>query len=248
VDGRALRFRLFGINNQNFIMRDEETGTWWQQVSGEAIHGPLEGRRLAPVHHDEISFRVFRAERPTGRVLKPDAAYASEYADWNWEKQMKKVPTVRPKGREDPLEPRAVVVGVRIGEAARAYPFPLLIRQSPVVDRLGGEPIVLVVGDDRKSIRVFTAALDGRTLSFSRRVGVRPLRLFDTETGSEWDFTGRALSGPLAGRTLEKVRALKEYWFDWKAYNPRTGVYSGGSRLPPVPAGAGQEAAAASGP
>jgi hypothetical protein len=235
VDGRTLRFRLFGINNQNFIMRDEETGSWWQQVSGEAIHGPLEGRRLAPVHHDEISFGIWRAERPMGRVLKPDAAFAHDYADWNWEKQMKKVPTVRPKGKDDPLEPRTVVVGVRIGERARAYPFPALRRQRPVVDRLGGQPILLVVGDDLKSIRVFRATVDGRALSFARRVGVRPLRLFDSETGSEWDFTGTAVSGPLAGRKLEKVRALKEYWFDWKAYNPATGVYDAGSSLPPVP-------------
>jgi len=235
VDGRALRFRLFGINNQNFIMRDEETGSWWQQVTGEAIHGKLKGRRLEPVHHDEISFRIWRAERPMGRVLKPDPAFAADYEDWNWEKQMKKVRTVRPKGKDDPLEPRAVVVGVRVGDRARAYPFPLLSRQSPVVDRLGGVPIVLVVGDDRKSIRVFKATVDGLALTFARRVGVRPLRLVDAETGSEWDFTGTAVAGALAGRKLEKVRALKEYWFDWKAYNPRTGVYEAGSSLPPLP-------------
>jgi len=243
VDGRALRFRLFGINNQNFIMRDEETGSWWQQVSGEAIHGPLEGRRLAPVQHDEVSFGIWRAERPMGRVLEPDVRFADEYEDWNWEKRMKKAPTVHPKGKDDPLEPRAVVVGVRIGERARAYPFPLLRRQSPVVDRVGAEPIVLVVGEDGKSIRVFKAAVDGRALSFARRVGVRPLRLVDAETGSEWDFTGAAVAGPLAGRVLEKVRALKEYWFDWKAYNPSTGVYGGGGPL--APGGPAQEGLAA---
>ena len=233
MDGRALRFRLFGINNQNFIMRDDETGSWWQQVTGEAIHGPLKGRRLRPVFHDEISFAVFRQERPMGRVLRPDPGFASEYADWNWEKRMKKARTVRPKGKDDPLEPRAVVVGVTIGEAARAYPFPLLRRQSPVADRLGGEPILLVVGDDGKSIRVFKGTVDGRALTFARRVGVQPLHLFDAETGSEWDFSGAAVSGTLAGRRLEKVRALKEYWFDWKTYNPGTGVYVAGTRGAP---------------
>ena len=49
IDGRTLHFHLAGINNQNFIMRDEETGSWWQQVSGEAMLGPLKGRRLKPV-------------------------------------------------------------------------------------------------------------------------------------------------------------------------------------------------------
>jgi hypothetical protein len=245
VDGRTLTFRLFGINNQNFIMRDEETGSWWQQVSGEAIHGPLRGRRLVPVHHDEVSFAIWRAERPMGRVLQPDPRFAGEYEDWNWERQMKKAPTVRPRGKDDPLEPRTVVVGVRIGERARAYPFPLLRRQNPVVDRLGSEPIVLVVGEDSKSIRVFRATVEGRALSFARRVGVRPLRLVDAETGSEWDFAGTAVSGPLAGRQLGKLRALKEYWFDWKAYNPGTGVYSAGGSLPPAPFSPPDETASA---
>ena len=224
-----LHFRLFGINNQNFIMRDEETGSWWQQVTGEAIQGPLKGRRLEGVHHDEIAFGIWRRERPGGRVLCPDPEFADEYADANWEREMKVAPTVRPKAEDDPLDLRAVVLGVRIGERARAYPFPMLRRQSPVVDRLGGEPIVLVVGRDRKSVRVFRSTVDGRPLSFARKVGARPLRLVDAETGSEWDFTGRAISGPLAGAHLEKVFALKEYWFDWKTYNPGTGVYAAGT-------------------
>ena len=168
-----------------------------------------------------------------GRVLKPAPESAKEYADWNWEKQMKRTRTVRPKGMGDPLEPRAVVVGVKIGEAARAYPFPLLRQQSPIADRLGGEPILLVVGDDGKSIRVFKGTVDGRALTFARRVGVQPLRLFDAETGSEWDFAGTAVQGSLTGRRLEKVRALKEYWFDWKTYNAETSVYEAGARAAP---------------
>jgi hypothetical protein len=209
-------------------MRDEETGSWWQQVTGEAIHGPLKGRRLRPIVHDEVSFAIWRAERPHGRVLKPDPKFQDEYEDWNWEKQMKKVRTVRPRQKGDPLEPRTMVVGVRMGDAARAYPFPLLRHQSPVVDRLGGEPLLLVVGDDKKSIRVFKSRVDGRELTFARRLGVQPLLLFDAETGSEWDFSGQAVSGPLAGTRLEKVRVLKEYWFDWKTYNPKTGLYAAG--------------------
>jgi hypothetical protein len=38
---------LAGINNQNFLMRDRETGTWWQQISGRAIFGKLKGASLA---------------------------------------------------------------------------------------------------------------------------------------------------------------------------------------------------------
>jgi hypothetical protein len=198
-------------------------------VTGEAIHGPLKGRRLKSVIHDEISFEIWRQERPMGRVLKPDPKFEAEYEDWNWEKQMRRVRTVRPKGKDDPLEPRVMVIGVNLGQAARAYPFPLLRRQSPVVDRLGGTPLLLLVGDDKKSIRVFKAEAGGRALTFARVAGVRPLRLVDAETASDWDFTGRAVAGPLQGTQLDKVYALKEYWFDWKTYNPGTGVYVAGA-------------------
>ena len=69
IDGRTLQFRLIGINNQNFLMEDVETGSWWQQISGEAISGPLAGRRLTPVLHDEVTFGLWRADHPATRVL-----------------------------------------------------------------------------------------------------------------------------------------------------------------------------------
>jgi hypothetical protein len=64
VNGQVLTFRLAGINNQNFIMRDDETGTWWQQVTGKAIHGPLKGYQLKSVFHDDISFAIWKREKP----------------------------------------------------------------------------------------------------------------------------------------------------------------------------------------
>jgi hypothetical protein len=210
-------------------MRDEQTGSWWQQVSGEAIQGPLKGRRLAGVIHDEVSFGIWKAERPFGRVLKPVADKKDDYAPSNWERRMKKVETVTPRVPGDPLGPRTVVVGVTLDGRSKAYPFPLLRKQSPVLDVLGGVPIVLVVGADGKSIRVFDRRLDGVKLEILARADVRPRKLVDAETGTEWDFAGRAVAGPLAGRQLTKVKALKEFWFDWKIYQPATAVYTLGA-------------------
>ena len=145
---------------------------------------------------------------------------------------MKKVRTVTPAAKGDALTPRTVVVGVTLNGRSKAYPFPLLREQSPVLDVLGGVAIVLVVGDDQKSIRVFERTIDGRKLELLARADATPLRLVDAETGSEWDFSGRAVSGPLAGRVLVKAKALKEYWFDWKMYQPATAVYTLGAPKP----------------
>ncbi len=229
LGGRTLTFRLFGINNQNFIMRDEQTGSWWQQVTGEAIQGPLRGQRLGAVDQDEIAFSVFRAEHPSGRVLLPAAGMQADYAPGNWEKLMKAMKTVTPRLAGEPLHPRTVVVGIAASGAARAWPFPLLRRQSPLLDSVGGVPVALVVGDDGRSIRAFDRRLDGRSLELSVVADAHPLRLVDAQTGSTWDFAGQALSGPLAGRRLSRLPLLKEYWFDWRTYNPATTVYLRGA-------------------
>ena len=94
MGGLRLTFHLAGINNQNFIMRDEETGTYWQQISGLAVSGPLKGRQLTLVHSDELTFATWKAEEPQGTLLKDVPKYASEYEAKDWDVRMKRVPTV----------------------------------------------------------------------------------------------------------------------------------------------------------
>lgn len=228
LDGRILTFHLYGINNQNMLMRDRETGSWWQQATGESIAGPLHGRRLEGLVHDEISFAVFRRERPRGRVLQPAAGFADDYAPGNWEHRMKKVRTVTARTPDDLLGARTHVVGVALGGRAKAYPFPVIRTGGPVNDLVGGVAIAVVVGEDRKSVRVFDRTVGDRRLELFAKQGASPIVLLDAQTGSEWDFSGRATSGPLAGATLPKVKAVKEYWFDWKLHQPATALY-----LPP---------------
>jgi len=78
--------------------------------------------------------------------------------------------------------------------------------------------------------RAFDRRVEGRALELFLRPGAAPSRLVDSGTGSEWEFTGAAISGPLAGRRLEKLPVLLDYWFDWKAYHPDAGVYLLGER------------------
>lgn len=212
-------------------MRDEETGTWWQQVSGEGIYGPLKGERLRSVFCDEVSFGLWKQETPEGRVLQPDPNLdPHNYAPADWEDRMSRARVATSQPLDSRLEPRTLIVGITRPNTSRAYPFAALQKQSPVIDDVGDLPIVLVLGDDKKSVRAFERNIDGRRLEFFQKSGLSPLRLVDAETGSEWDFQGKALSGPLNGKQLTKVPLLYDYWFDWKGYNPNTTIYELGSR------------------
>ena len=226
VDGKKLTFHLAGINNQNFIMRDEETGTWWQQVSGEAIHGPLKGKKLTRVDNDELTFALWKRENRQGRVLKPDERVKQEYAPADWEARYAKFRVVTPVDPNDKLSPRMLIAGLVVNGRARAYPLPALEKQRLILSSGGGvTPIFIVLGDDNKSVRAFERTVDGRTLEFYVKPGASPVQLTD-ETATTWDFNGKAVSGPLAGKQLKKIFALKDYWFDWKIYHPDTTVYT----------------------
>jgi len=276
VNGRVLHFYLAGINNQNFLMRDRETGTWWQQITGKAIYGPLQGASLELVLSDELTFGEWKSEVTDGRVLAPVPKYLKEY-DSNWEPEVAKLPVVISfPGTE--LKSRDVVVGLEIDGASRAYPWDKLVKQSPVVDRVHGVPLLIAVGPDGKSFRVFISRIDGKDAEFFLKGEMedvtktempiatkpeaptatkpdsaaktkaaspapadakpdasaatksappipKPWTLLDTATASEWNFQGCAISGPSQGKCLDRLPALKDYWFDWRNYHPDTTVY-----------------------
>jgi hypothetical protein len=51
--------------------------------------------------------------------------------------------------------------------------------------------------------------------------------IVDDRTGSRWDLSGLAVSGPLAGERLRPAVAIDSFWFDWAAFHPNTGIYGG---------------------
>jgi hypothetical protein len=252
-----MRFRLAGINNQNFIMQDEETGTWWQQVNGRAFLGPLKGRQLRLVPADIVAFGTWKTDHPKGRVLAPDPgveARDGDYVPTDWERDMARtrVVTTLPKGSA--FRPRALVVGVDVDGRAKAYRLEDLRAARVLLDVIGTTPVMLVIGDDDRSVRVFDRRVDGRVAEFAavppqasrstsrvadsaslvagsgsdnqaHDAAVPTARVVDFDTASEWEFSGRAVSGPLAGRQLRRVPHLLEYWFDWQTYHPKTDAY-----------------------
>jgi len=268
VNGRVLHFYLAGINNQNFLMRDKETGTWWQQITGKAIYGPLKGASLQLVLSDELTLGEWKSEVPDGKILAEVPKYIKEY-DSNWEPEVAKLPVVISfPGTE--LKSRDVVVGLQMDGPGRAYPWDTLMKQSPVVDRVRGVPLLVAVGPDGKSFRVFVSRIDGKDAEFflkgeteaetttdpktetktetpgaaksdkpaetkveAAATATKPETppapkswiLLDTTTASEWNFQGCAISGPSQGKCLDRIPALKDYWFDWRNYHPDTTIY-----------------------
>jgi hypothetical protein len=221
--GLRLTFHLAGINNQNFLMRDEETGTYWQQISGLAVSGPLAGEHLEIISADELTFKLWRTEQPAGTVLNDDPKFTFGYAKKDWDVRMKKAPTVLSyagNGRQ----PRDLMLGIAAFGAARAFPYETVIKEKLIQDHIGNEPILLVVGPDGESVRVFRRKLSGASEApeFYRLEGADAGMFMDSIRGAKWNFQGCTSTG----ECLERVDVIKDYWFDWRHYHADTTVFS----------------------
>jgi len=233
VNGLTLTFHLAGINNQNFLMKDDQTGTYWQQISGRGISGPLSGQSLKLIPSDELTFALWKTEQPDGVVLKDVAADAASYAPKDWEAAIRKAyPTVL-NYPEHGLANRDVMLGIQAFGEARAFPYEQVIREKLVVDRIGTEQVILLVGPDGDSVRAFRENIPVRDSGSDA-----PLEFFrspdglmmDSATGSRWNFQGCAVDGKLKGTCLERIEVMKDFWFDWRNYHPGTTVYGGGGK------------------
>jgi hypothetical protein len=233
IDGLRLRFHLAGINNQNFLMRDEETGTYWQQISGAAVSGPLSGRHLTLVPSDELTFALWKAENPEGTVLDDLPRYVADYAPKDWDVRMRKAATVLSYAQNG-LTPRDLMLGIRAFGASRAFLYDTVLKEKLVQDHVGPESIILIVGPDNQSVRAFRRRIPStQKLPEFYKVpgkGATGALFLDDLTGSAWNFQGCAVSGTLQGRCLERVEVIKDYWFDWRHYNPGTTVYGPAAR------------------
>jgi len=224
VNGLTLTFHLAGINNQNFLMRDEETGTYWQQISGRAVAGPLKGSALPLIPSEELTFALWKAEQPDGIVLKEVAAYVSKYAPKDWETKVAQEYPAALTFPEHGLDSRDIMLGMEGFGEPRAYLYKQVVNEKLVEDHLSLEPVILVVGPDGESVRAF------HTAETFYRTGDGAAIMIDSATGSHWNFQGCAIDGSLKGKCLEQLRIMKDFWFDWRNYHPATTVYSGAGR------------------
>jgi hypothetical protein len=232
LDDQVLHFRLIGVNNQNFIMSDEETGSWWQQVTGKAILGPLKGRSLERMPFEQVTFGLWVDENPDSTVLEARAEYVDLYRsnvlERGEDRDGKFMSFPVEANPDDSLALGELLIAVQLPDLEKAYSKRKLREQNPISDRVGGRDILLVLGADDDSVRCFDRSVAEMTLELFRKPGSEGLLLVDAETGSEWDFSGTAISGPLAGQVLTRWPVYSDYWFDWKAFHPDSPVYTAG--------------------
>jgi quercetin dioxygenase-like cupin family protein len=230
VKGRTLHFQYDRMVAANEVQKDLETGSSWQQATGEAIDGPLKGTRLTLYPSVRTTWGAWRRRYPLTLVLKPLPGYAELMPSRGG--RIKDVTRVAPDGAprgalavDTRLPARETVAGLETGAEMVAYPFSALRLARVVNDRVGGVPVVIVHQPSSDTTTAFDARAKGRTLTFEA-ANDEASAVTDRETRSRWDAYGLCLEGTMKGTRLKQLLLVPQFWFAWSQFRPGTRVFN----------------------
>ena len=220
LDGDTLLFgNTSALHESDMVMYDHETGSYWFQVLGEAIVGPLTSKRLTLIPSVTTTWGRWKEQHPNTRVLSRDlglldGGVGNPYArdsfvgyDERLNQGRFAFPVTEEK-LDDRLRAGDRVIAIEVEGEHKAYPLSAQ-SDSVVNDTVGGLGVLVILRAEGPTAAAFLSAFDGRPLTFELRDG----SVFDSETGTRWDDGGRAVSGPLVGSRLTPLPSRASFWF-----------------------------------
>ena len=222
VNGEVHHFENRGLYDGLSTLWDEETGSIWNHITGEAVYGPLKGYRL-PVYNllhmnaesalaTYPDLQVAVSERPMREVK------GRNYVQRLFDRFL--MLTDRLQGtilEEDERRPTMEVgIGIWTEESAKYFPMEVILEAGDaMVDELNDRPIVLYVEPSSRAPSAFYAETRSATwvddeLRLDDGVALRDGRLFDAD-----------------GERLEVERPLQLFtrWYGFALTFPETDVY-----------------------
>ena len=232
LTGTALGFfrggTTFGVSgrlvNNNLIMYDRASETWWPQVLGTAIPGPwnedpeIESLRQFPVVW--TSWEQWKTAHPETKLLSRETGFARDYdrdpygsynpRDGYYELEQEPMfPALSPHDKmAEEIPPKDVVIGARTTEASVAFEKDVL-RDEKLVDGTLGETPVLGVYSQRLDTGYVYPNPEERS--------------FEYADGEVVDADGQRYDP--ADLPLERVLSFDAMWFAWNGFYPDSEVY-----------------------
>lgn len=219
INGKNEQFRLVGMDHFNAMFEDAGTKSWWQQATGKAIAGKLQGMQLAEIPSVQMRLEDWLALHPGSKILQPDSNFRSKYDSLRGYDEG----TI-----EGSLERRdsaswkfkSWVVGVSLNGQTRAYDWNQLLRERVIHDAIGHSPVLITIEPSNKTFYVFTP---DDSLHFSYDSSAQLLK--ESNTNTTWQLNGLCIDGALKGRRLTTVQAYQEFWHSWRTFHPGTTMY-----------------------
>ncbi len=213
-------------------MYDHQTRSLWSHITGEAVRGPLKGKRLKLLASmPQITWKTWQLNYPNTQVLSVptgggmrESRNQDAYADYH-ASQRAGVSGV--EYTDNRLPNKSLVIGVQVqtkgsNRQFRAYPLTHFAETAVINDTLGGVPLLIFHDKASFATTVFKRIVDGHPLTFRHKDDY----FAQDDSSTQWNLiTGEATSGKYNGAHLERVPAVNIYWFAWARYYPQTTIY-----------------------
>ncbi len=220
LDGEVLVFgNTSALHESDMVMYDHNTGSYWFQILGEAVVGTLTGKRMDLLPSQTIRWSEWKELYPETKVLALDQGIRTISARNPYDRDsfvgyddrvssgFFAFPVTETK-LDDRLPFGDSVITVQVGETHKAYA--LSGKPDRVVnDEVEGRAVVLIGRRAGPSGSAYFSFAGNRALTFRLSDSV----VEDIETESQWNDSGIAVSGPLAGTKLEPVASRTSMWF-----------------------------------
>ncbi len=224
INGQEVEFGTSGkLYNSNLLMYDRFTESYWSQALGMAVKGELTGHQLDLVPFDVITWGDWKALHPDTLVLTTDTGHIRSYATDPYGDYYAEPRIMFPvEHSDDRMHPKEIILGFKQDEIYKAYKQNDVESNVIINDSIGSVPMLLVSLYPENS-RAFERTINDQVLDFVYADG----KIVDTQTNSEWNYDGLAISGEFGGKQLERLPIEPGFWFEWIAFHPETLVYGG---------------------
>jgi hypothetical protein len=221
VDGNIETFRLVGMDHFNAMFEDATTKSWWRQVNGEAIVGPLKGKKLMEIEAKQMTLSAWIDRYPETLILQPDPKFNDHY------KALEKYDEGKMEGKlegRDSLswKDKSWVVGVPMGLLAKAYDWNELLRDRVINDRINGIPVLIALEGDSASFHSWVRVAGKDTLQFFHD---NSQNLLVDDRKSRWNWKGECVEGAFKGSKLKAIQSYQEFWHSWKTFHPNSEAF-----------------------
>ena len=222
-------FSFHGWRNGVMVIQHKD-GTLFSALSGIAFDGPRKGTMLKPLPTIETDWGYWLKAYPKTVAYHMFDKYTAH--EMPKAVNSDSVSTRLPGDKRLPAE--EMVIGVKVGTEAKAYPISLVASNKLIRDKVGGEELAVVWYEPTKTAVIFAARLEKGTapehlkLEYNPQIATAPF--MDKETFTHWTIEGRAVEGPLTGEALVWLPGTQCKWFAWAAEYPDCKLYSAGEK------------------
>jgi len=225
----SLDFSFYGWRNGVMVMRHKD-GTLFSCLTGKAFDGPQKGTQLKAVPTLVSNWGDWLERYPQAVAYQ----MFDKYTPVELPAQVNRKSHESRGAVDSRLSADESVLGVASNESARAYRLSELAKSGLINDKVADATRVILWNGPTKTAAAYLSVAsppekvqaEPRSVTLRRESGDEAAPFTDRETGSHWDYAGRAVEGPLEGWTLTWLDGTLVKWFAWAAEYPQTSIYA----------------------